>query len=73
MPEEMKPFVDRFDFVLGPSESCRASCAMITYDDTAIFSITKITSDPSFEERLVKLLEDDGLTVEVSGSPLYEG
>ncbi len=72
LPAEMEPFVDRFDFLLSPSEVCRASCALVTYNNKAIFSITKITSVPSFEERLVKLLEDDGLTVEVSGSPLYE-
>ena len=72
LPEEMEPYVEKFDFELGPSESCRASCAMISYKDKAVLSITKITADPSFEERLYQLLTQQGLEIKVSGSALYE-
>jgi hypothetical protein len=35
------------------------------------FSISKMTADPTFEDRMYKLLCDDGLKVEVEGSDYY--
>ena len=72
MPEEHKDLIEKFDFVLGPSVINKAACAMVTYGGTAVFSITKSTVDPSFEERILKVLAEDGLPVSVKGSPLYE-
>ena len=72
LPEEMRPYVDKFDFVLGPTSVCRTSCSLITYEGKAVFSITKNTKDPSFEEKLVHVLESDGITVDISGSACYE-
>ena len=72
LPEDMEEYVEKFDFVLGPSEICRANCSLITFKDKSVFSITKITSDPAFEEKLLCLLEEDGLHVAVKGSAVYE-
>ena len=72
MPEEDEPYIEKFDFVLGPSVINRAACAMVTYGDQAVFSITKTTVDPSFEERIEKLLSQDEIRLRITGSPLYE-
>ncbi|MCR5004875.1 MAG: hypothetical protein K6A77_03105 [Clostridiales bacterium] len=72
MPEEDVPFIEKFDFILGPSVINRAACAMVTFEDHVVFSVTKTTVDPSFEERISKLLDQDELMVRITGSPLYE-
>lgn len=71
-PDEMKKYVDHLDFVLGPSDLCRASCGLISFNGRTVFNITKITSDPAFEEAMYQQLTADGLEVEVTGSGLYE-
>ncbi len=72
MPEEDVPYIEKFDFVLGPSEINRAACAMVTFGDHMVFSVTKTTVEPSFEERIEKLLNQDEVQLKITGSPLYE-
>jgi len=73
VPPEMAEYIESMDFVLGGSRINRASCAAVTFGNTATFSITKSTRDPSFEERLYKLLAEDGVRPVVEGTELYEG
>jgi len=70
LPPELAGRIDSMDFVLGASITNRASCAMVTFGDTATLSVTKNTADPSFEEALYELLCRDGLTPVVEGSEL---
>ena len=72
MPEELSKHILSMDFVLGAAIMNRASCAMVTYENTTTLSITKMTVDPSFEERLYDLLNEAGIPVAVEGSALYE-
>ncbi len=72
MPPELAPHIDSFDFVLGPEISNRVSCTMVTFGNTATFTVTKMTVDPSFEEKMYDLLTADGIQVQVEGSALYE-
>ena len=70
-PEALHDYVEKYDFILGSSTVCRANCGLITYNDRMVFSITKSTADPTFEEKLYELLTEDGIDVEVTGSALY--
>ena len=70
-PAEMHEFVDHFDFILGPSDLCRASCGLISYNGHTVLSITKITADTTFEDEMYRLLTEEGLNVDVTGSGLY--
>jgi hypothetical protein len=72
MPEKMSEKIESMDFILGPSAINRAMCALITHGETSTFSITKTTVDPTFENEILKILEEDGLSVLVEGSELYE-
>ena len=36
------------------------------------FTISKMTADPTFEEKMYQLLLNDGIAVEVEGSEYYE-
>ena len=70
MTPEMKPFVKKIDFSLGGGMLNRASCAMVTAGNTAVFSVTKLTHDPSFEESLNRQLEEFNLPFCITGSEL---
>lgn len=71
-PPEIASQIESMDFVLGTAITNRASCAIVTVNDTATFSITKMTPDPSFEEAFYALLQADGITAAAEGSDLYE-
>ena len=73
MPPSMEAQLESMDFVLGTAITNRAMCALVTVGDAATLSITKMTADPSFEEKLYQLLRADGIEVQAEGSRLYEG
>lgn len=72
MPPELSDSIESMDFVLGTAITNRVSCSMVTYGNVATLSIAKMTIDPSFEERLYRLLCEDGIPTLVEGSALYE-
>jgi len=71
MPSEYAEHIENMDFVLGTAVSNRAACSMVTFLDTATLTIAKQTLDPSFEEALYKSLCNNGINIQVEGSPLY--
>jgi NRPS condensation-like uncharacterized protein len=71
-PKELAERVEKLDFVLGTAETNRASCAMVTFGDTAVFTVAKLTKDPTFEERLLFLMKAESLDPAVKGSEPYE-
>ena len=44
---------------------------MVTLGDRAVLTVTKLTEDPAFENRLTELFEVAGVPVRLSGSMLY--
>ena len=72
MPPGLAQYISSMDAVLGGALTNRASCAMITFGNTATLSITKCTADPSFEEKMFELFVSDGVTPTVEGSELCE-
>ena len=60
------------EFILNTSTTNRGSCGLITYNNIATLSITKMTKDPSFENKIYDLLLKDGIDIIVEGSELYE-
>lgn len=73
LPPTMAKHVRSMDFVLGTSRSNRALCGLLTVNKVSTLSISKMTLDPSFEEKLYDLLCQDGLEIEVEGSSSYVG
>ncbi len=72
MPKGYEKYIDSMDFALGISPINRAACGVVTFGNTATFTFTKMTADPSFEERAFDILVSDGIAVRVEGSKLYE-
>lgn len=72
LPKAVAEQVESMDMVLGTAITNRVGCALITVNNTTTLSITKMTVDPSFEEKLYELLSEGGITVSVEGSEIYE-
>ena len=72
LPEEYKDYIQNMEFILNTSTTNRGSCGLITYNNIATLSITKMTKDPSFENKIYDLLLKDGIDIIVEGSELYE-
>jgi hypothetical protein len=72
VPSQMAAHIEKFDFVLSTAVTNRASCSMISFENTAVLSVAKYTADPSFEEKLYGLFKEDGLEPKVKGSELYD-
>ena len=72
LPEEYKDYIEDMEFVLNTSTKNRATCGLVTYNDVATLSITKLTKDPSFETRIYDLLFKDGIDITVEGSEIYD-
>ncbi|MBR6740258.1 MAG: hypothetical protein IKM04_04245 [Clostridia bacterium] len=68
LPESMRPHIEKFDFVLGPSGLSKVACGLISYEGRAVLTVTKATDNASFEEALGELLEGVGLEYRLSGS-----
>lgn len=72
LPPVICEHIDSMDFVLGTAITNRAGCAVVTINNTATLSITKMTADPTFEETMLALLTADGIATAAEGSELYE-
>jgi hypothetical protein len=68
LPEEMRDYVEKFDFVLGPPIQNRAVCSMCSYGDRAVFTVVKNTALPVFENALYAQLVKLGLEPYVEGT-----
>lgn len=72
MPDGYKDYILSMDFILGTAPNNRAICGLVTYNNVTTLSVSKMTKDPAFEEKLYELFINEGLAVEVEGSAIYE-
>ena len=72
MPNEYKKYIISFDFILGISVVNRVACGLVTFNNVSTLSVTKMTKDPTFEEKLYKLIKSDGIDLTVEGSEANE-
>lgn len=68
LPQAAVPYVDKFDFVLGPPTLNRAEASFGSFGDKAVLTITKNTQNESLENALYALLISEGLSIMVEGS-----
>ena len=63
LPESMKPYVTRFDFVLSAPSSRPYNCSMISYGDLLNLSFTRYTREPVLEAAFYRVARELGLHV----------
>lgn len=68
LPEEMKPYVERFDFILGVQASAPYNCGVISYGDTMYINFIRNIRESELEYHFFKVLRDMGLPVQVQSN-----
>jgi len=56
VPEVMRPYIRRFDFVIGPQAKAPHNCAVATWDDTVYVSCVRNIKEPELELHFYKVL-----------------
>lgn len=71
LPEEMMPYVQRFDFILGVQATAPHNCGIVSFGDTVYINIIRNVKESELEYRFFRVLQDMGLPVlvESNGEP----
>lgn len=65
LPEEMKPFVERFDVLMGQPFSARTNCAIVSYQNILTINFTSSIKETDVERYFFCKLIQDGIPVKI--------
>lgn len=68
VPDEMAPYIDRFDFILGVQATAPNNCGVVSWGDTLYINFIRNTCEPEVEYHFHKTLEALGLHAEVESN-----
>ncbi len=68
VPEEMKPYIERFDFVLGVQATTSNNCGVLSFGDTLYVNFIRDIKEPKLEMEFFKVLQKRGLSLEVESN-----
>lgn len=68
IPDVMKPYVKRFDFVLGVQATKPNNCGVLSYDGTLYMNFIRNTVESCLELEFYKVLHELGLKVKVESN-----
>ncbi len=68
LPEVMKPYVRRMDFVLGVQAAAPYNCGVLSYGDTLYINFIRNIRQPELERHFHAVLRDFGLPVTVESN-----
>ncbi len=72
VPEDMKPFIDRFDIYMGQPFSSRTNCAIVSFEDTLTINFASSIIESDVERLFFRKLVSDGIHVKIeSNRQLY--
>lgn len=68
LPEEMRPYVRRFDFVLSAQANAPYNCSVCSYDGKLRLNLVRNSIDPELERRFFRRLVKLGLHVTIESN-----
>lgn len=68
VPEDMKPFIDRFDIYMGQPFSSRTNCAVISFEDTLTINFASSIIEADVERYFFRKLVKDGIHVKIESN-----
>ena len=68
LPEAMKPFVSRMDFILGAQATAPHNCGVLSYGDTLYINMIRNIREPELESHFYRVLRDLGLSVQAESN-----
>lgn len=72
VPENMKPFIERFDIYMGMPYSQRTNCAIISFEDTLTINFASCIIEADVERRFFRRLVEDGIHVTIESNRSFE-
>lgn len=68
LPDDMKPYVDRFDIYMGQPFSSRTNCAIISFEDTLTINFASNIVESDVERYFFRKLVQDGIHVTIQSN-----
>jgi NRPS condensation-like uncharacterized protein len=68
LPEEMKPYISRFGFVLSPQASAPYNTSAISYGDTLAINFIRNTQEPTLEAHFHDVMRRLGIRMKVESN-----
>lgn len=68
VPENMKPYIDRFDIYMGQPFSSRTNCAIISFEDTLTINFASSIIESDVERYFFRKLVQDGIHVTIESN-----
>jgi hypothetical protein len=68
LPEVMKQYIERMDFILGVQATAPYDCAMLSYGDTLYINFIRNIRESELEYHFYRVLQDFGFPVTVQSN-----
>ncbi len=68
VPEDMKPYIDRFDIYMGQPFSSRTNCAIVSFEDTLTINFASSILESDVERYFFRKLVSDGIHVTIESN-----
>ncbi|MCM1088716.1 MAG: hypothetical protein NC419_11195 [Muribaculaceae bacterium] len=68
VPEDMKPYIERFDIYMGQPFSSRTNCAIISFEDTLTINFASSIAETDVERNFFRKLVQDGIHVMIESN-----
>lgn len=68
VPEAMRQYVERFDFILGVQATAPHNCGILSYGDTLYLNFIRNIREPELESHFYRVLRELGLCPEVQSN-----
>lgn len=71
VPENMAPFIERFDVYMGQPFSSRTNCAIVSFQDTLTINFASSIAETDVERYFFRKLVKDGIPVKIETNRNY--
>lgn len=68
LPDAMRPYVTRFDFILGPQATTVVTCGTLSYDGTMTVNFLRTIEETELERRFFRFLRGEGLIAKLESN-----
>ena len=68
VPDDMKPYIERFDIYMGQPFSSRTNCAVISFEDTLTVNFASSIVESDVERHFFRRLVRDGIHVKIESN-----
>lgn len=68
LPEQMRPYIQRMDFILGVQATAPYNCGILSYGDTMYVNFIRSIREPELENAVCRVLKELGVAFQVEGN-----